>query len=287
MLKRVDRLQMVVSDRDRAADGWARVLGAEPESEDKVHCLGALRSRWRLGSGCVEFLAPDGAGRVQDALASRGPHLFAAGLATEDFDGLMAHLATRGVTPVVESGQAFLDAGQTGGFGMQVVISPDEVLEPVGALDCFYETTLLVNNAAARVADCAALFGLDAANFVPITSADYGYDGSLTLFRAGQLDRFEIVTPTVAEKTMGRFFARCGECYYMAFAESGQLAAIEDKLIVANLGHTVDPAEREPGQAANTLFVHPPALGGMMLGISRRTQAWQWSGRPDWVVPPK
>jgi hypothetical protein len=36
---------------------------------------------------------------------------------------------------------------------------------------------------------------------------------------------------------------------------------------------------------ANTLFLHPSALGGPMLGLSRPTQAWQWSGHPERVEP--
>ncbi len=41
-----------------------------------------------------------------------------------------------------------------------------------------------------------------------------------------------------------------------------------------------EPAHED---AIDSMFLHPDALGGMMLGISRQTQAWSWSGRPDWV----
>ena len=221
MLKRVDRLQVVVPDRDQAAAPWASVLGAEREGEDRVHCLGAMRSTWRLGTGRVEFLSPDGTGMVQDALAARGAHLFAAGFSTDRLGALTKHLEELGIEPALEAGQAFLGAGQTGGFGMQVVISLDEELEPVGAIDTFYEATLLVHDVPTRVAQCAGIFDLDTDNFVPIRSAEYGYEGVLTLFRAGQLHRFEMITPTDPQKTMGRYFARFGECYYMAFGESG------------------------------------------------------------------
>ena len=285
MLKRVDRLQLVVPDRKEAAAGWANILGAEPESEDRVACLGALRSRWRLGNGRVEFLSPDGAGPVADALAARGAHLFAAGLSTEDFDGLMAHLSGLGISPAVEKGQAWLDDRQTGGFGMRVVISADEDLPAVGAIDTFYETTLLVEDAAGCAAQCARIFNLDAGNFVPISSDDYGYTGTLTLFRAGHLHRFEVITPTDSGKTMGRFFKRFGERYYMGFAESGELELIEARVKAHHGGFTVDPPDRPEGRIADTIFLHPDVLGGMMLGVSRRTMAWQWSGQPDKVEP--
>jgi hypothetical protein len=35
---------------------------------------------------------------------------------------------------------------------------------------------------------------------------------------------------------------------------------------------------------ADNLFIHPKALGGMMLGVSRATHAWTWSGHPERVV---
>lgn len=283
MLKRVDRLQLVVPDRDKAATGWAKILGAELESEDRIDCLGARRSRWRVGAGRVEFLSPDGTGSVADALAARGAHLFAAGVSTDDFDGLMAHLDGLRIAPTLESGQAHLSAAETGGFGVRVAISRDEDLESVGLLDFFYETTVLVQDATERVTRCAKTFNLNEANFVPISSADYGYDGALTLFRANHLHRFEVITPNVATKTMGRYFSRFGQCYYMGFAESGQLAVIEERARAEGLGYTADPSERLGGRGADTLFLHPGTLGGVMLGISRRTMAWQWSGQPDKV----
>ena len=40
------------------------------------------------------------------------------------------------------------------------------------------------------------------------------------------------------------------------------------------------------GPAPDGMFLHPKALGGVMMGISRTSHAWSWSGHPDWVVPP-
>jgi hypothetical protein len=82
---------------------------------------------------------------------------------------------------------------------------------------------------------------------------------------------------------MGRFFARAGAAFYMAFAESGALAAIEARARERGDGITLVPPERPAGRAADTAFLHPPALGGMMLGLSRPTMAWQWSGHPERV----
>jgi hypothetical protein len=84
---------------------------------------------------------------------------------------------------------------------------------------------------------------------------------------------------------MGRFFARFGEAFYMAFAESHSLAAIEDRAREFGAGFTLAPPKQHRPGGADTVFLHANALGGMMLGISRPTQAWQWSGHPGRVEP--
>ena len=161
MLKRIDRLQMAVPDRAAVASCWRKLLGAEPAGEGRVACLAALRTRLRLGNGFVELLEPDGAGRIADAVAKRGAHLYAAGAATDDVAALVAHLRSQGIDPAEEEGQAFVDPTPAGEVGFRVVVSRDEELEPVGDVDFFYETTLLVGDAGAAAERCASMFGLD------------------------------------------------------------------------------------------------------------------------------
>jgi hypothetical protein len=282
MLTRIDRVQLAVPDRSAAARGWVALLGAEHAGDDFLPGLGARRSRYRLGNGFVELLEPDGDGDVADAVSVRGAHLFAAGAATADVASLLAHLRERGVAPHEEAGQLHIDAERTGGHGLRVVISPDQELEPVGAVDGLYEVTNLVRDAKAASANCADLFGLDTSAFVPIDSSHYGYEGSLTLFHPDRLHRFEVITPRIPENTMGRFFMRWGECLYMAFAESVELTRIEERAAREKVGFTaVPPAEGRAGDGPDTIFLHPPAVGGMMLGISRRHHAWTWSGHPE------
>ena len=282
MLERIDRLQLAVPETGAAAEGWLTLLAAEPAGEDKIAGLGARRRRLRLGQGWLELLEPDGAGPVADAVARRGAHLFAAGASTRDLDGLLARIRERGADPLVEGGQAFLEPAATGGHGLRLVLSRDEALPAVGAVDFFYEVTNLVHDARKATAECVELFGLDPSAFVPIDSGHYGYDGTLTLFDPERLDRFEMITPRVPKNTMGRFIAKQGECLYMAFAESGELAAIEERARQSGAGYTAEPsAEKREGAAADTVFLHPPALGGMMLGISGPKVAWRWSGHPE------
>ncbi|MCZ6783922.1 MAG: VOC family protein [Proteobacteria bacterium] len=282
MLCRIDRVQMVVPDRAAAAAGWEAILGAEHHGDDRVACLSARRSRYRLGDGWIELLEPDGVGPVADAMAARGGHLFAAGASTRDLEGLVVRLRERGAEPALENGQAHLDPSATGGHGLRLVLSPEEPLPPVGAIDGLYEVTHLVRDAAAAVERCVELFGLDPGAFVPIESKHYGYAGTLTLFDPDRLHRFEVITPNDPARTMGRFFARSGETFYMAFAETGQLGDIEQR---AGERRAACTPVRVDGEL-QTLFLHPPVLGGMMLGLSRRNHAWTWSGSPERAQSP-
>ncbi|MBV9331640.1 MAG: hypothetical protein JOZ55_08820, partial [Alphaproteobacteria bacterium] len=129
------------------------------------------------------------------------------------------------------------------------------------------------------------LFGLESSRFADITSETFGYSGVLTLFREGALHRFEVITPLDQSKTMGRYHAREGASFYMAFAESARMAHIERKAKASAAGITVDrPKTRDERRTADQLWLHPSALGGAMLGISRPSMAWRWSGRPERVV---
>jgi len=282
VLTRIDRVQMAVSDAGAAAAPWQALLGAEPDGHDRVDALGARRRRLRLGSGCVELLEPDGTGPVAEAVERRGAHLFAAGAATPDVAALGARLREQGVEAQEESGQLFVSPGALGIPGLRMVISADAPREPVGAASGFYEVTDLVHDAPAAVSRLASVFGLDAEAFVPIRSKPYGYEGTLTLFHPERLDRLELITPNDASNTMGRFFGRFGESLYMAFCECPDLAAVEERAREHGAGHTsVPPPAKRSGEPPHTVFLHPSALGGMMLGLSAPGVAWRWSGRPE------
>jgi len=288
MLTAIDRVQMAVPDAGRVAALWQGILGAEPAGQDRLALLGAKRTALRLGRGWLELLEPDGAGPVADAVARRGGHMFAAGASAPDLAALRARLVANGRTPAEEGGQLFLDAAGTGIDGLRLVLSAAQDLPAVGDIDFLYEATLLAPDHRGDTARFAALFGLDADVFVPITSERFGYTGTLTLFHRDRLHRFEVITPTDMDLTMGRFLARQGPVLYMAFAETPRLSAIEARIAERHPperpGMTVDrPAGRRADQVADQIWVHPPTLGGMMLGLSRPSMAWSWSGHPERV----
>jgi len=282
VLLRIDRVQLAVPDRAVAARGWVDLLGAEHDGDDRIAVLNALRTRYRIGSGFVELLEPDGAGVVARAVSQWGGHLFAAGASVADVSAASARLSERGVEPRLDAGQIHLDPAATGGRGLRLVISPDEPHPVVGAVSGFYEVTNLVHDVKLACERLVDLFGLDPAAFVPIESREFGYDGTLTLFDSDRLDRFEAITPRVPGNTMGRFFVKRGESLYMAFAECAELAIVEARLRERGAGFTAVPPESHRDlRGAHTVFLHPPVLGGMMLGLSRPGYAWTWSGSPE------
>jgi hypothetical protein len=284
MLNKIDRVQIAVPDVDSAMRGWIDLLDAEPDGRDRVAGLRASRHRLRVGTGIVEFLTPDGAGIVADAVAARGAHLFAAGASSPDFEALAARLRARGLSPLSENGQLHLSERETGIAGFRLVLSPAAARPRVGLIDFLYEATILSADTVGLTRQLNDLLGLDERNYTEIKSEVFGYDGTLTLFEKGRLDRFEVITPTRKGTTMERYFSKFGQGLYMAFAETPDMRAIEDRAMAAGAGFTVDrPSDRAAEKPADQIWLHPRSLGGMMLGLSRPTMAWTWSGAPERV----
>lgn len=274
----VDRIQLAVHDRPAAAAAWVKLLDAAVVREDRVAALGCRRTVLAVGTSEVELLEADGPGPVHEA----GPGLFAAGFATGDLPGLTDHLRSHGVELASEGDQVFIAADALDSQGLRVVLSPAAERSRQGLLSRLYEVTNLVQHPKAWCERFAKLFGLDIGTFVPIRSENFGYDGTLTLFRAGELDRVEIIHPYDLDKTMGRFFAKRGPCLYMCYGESDRADDIRERARTHAASHWTGP---DDDKAVDGLFLHPSSLGGVMLGVSRTTYAWTWSGSPDRVEP--
>ena len=283
MLREVDRLLVATPDSERAATAWRSILGAEEVLRERATSLAAVRRVIRVGRSDIEFLEPDGAGPVAEALSRRGrAHVFAAGASASDPDAV-AKTAKAAGAKVEADGARHLVTLQIEGAPIRFVISPEEERAPAGRLDFLYEATVLAADQAGAVAKIRDAFGLDEKVFTTITSEIFGYTGVLTLFRAGQLHRFEVITPIERDKTMGRYHAREGACFYMGFAEAPDLIDIEKR--IAPGGLTIDrPEGRRDDQSPDQIWIHPPTLGGVMLGVSRPTMAWMWSGHPERVA---
>lgn len=282
MLTRVDGIQVAVTDRREVVAAFARLLGAEVVREDRVACLGAERTVLRLGTSEVEVLEPDGVGRIASWLGRMGAGLYGAGFASPDPQALAAHWRALGRACVAEGDQLFLASEASDLPGLNAVVSQLEERESIGLVRGLYEVTLLASDHEKIAWRAAEVFALDAERFHPIRSEPYGYEGILTLFREDALDRIEVVTPFDDTRTMGRFFRRQGPRLYMAYAESDDPAAIRERLLEHAPRDWTGPRDaRKP----DNLYLHPKALAGVLLGVSRTSFAWIWSGHPERVVP--
>jgi len=282
----IDRVQLAVSDRVAAAEGWVNILDAIHLRDDAVECLNARRSVYQVGRSEVEFLEPNGEGVIANSLKTVGrSHLFAGGVASSDLEGLISNVESQNIACIQEGGQAHVIYKEDGQNDIHFVLSQAADRESVGLLDYLYEATILVDEYQPLGDAVSRIFDSNADGYCPINSSKFKYDGYLTLFNPDELHRFEVIKPTSDETTMGRFHVRRGRAFYMAFAETPHMLEIEKRAKDANAGITVErPEGRAESEMADSMFLHPPALGGMMLGLSRPTQAWSWSGDPDRVV---
>ena len=81
---------------------------------------------------------------------------------------------------------------------------------------------------------------------------------------------------------MGRFATKRGQSIYMCYAETDDVPGIIERLERRGARF----ARRRDEQNPEGLFVHPSALHGVLLGISRTNLAWLWSGRPELARAP-
>ena len=277
MLTRVDRVQVSTNEPDMVAGKWVQLLDAREVSRDKITALAANRITLDVGDCQVEVLSPDGEGRVQAHLRANLGGPFAVGFATQELDKLRIKLADQHTGFKSEGDQIFMDENDLAIAGLRLVVSQDKSRHRQVLMQNLYEVTHLTAEAQDAANTFAQVFGLNAEHFVPIKSDNYGYQGCLTLVNPDELDRIEIINPYDLDKTMGRFFARFGPSLYMCYGECDNLPLLRSRL--EELAPNDWTGAREGH--LDGLFIHPKALGGVMLGVSRSTFAWSWSGSPD------
>jgi len=276
MLTYVDRMQLAVRDRDEAASTFAAILGAERVRDDELPLYGAGRTVVQAGTSEFELLSPAGDGAIHDHLARWGEGIFAAGFSTPDLGALTSRLSDYGVTWREHGDQAFVEPDQTP--GMRMVLSPEAKRPPVGLVSWLYEATNVIDDHVGAADFYAKTFGLNPTRFSPIASDQYGYTGQLLLFDPpDRLDRIELSQITDASRAMGRFHTKRGQSVYMCYVETPDVAAI--------IGRLEERQARWAGRSDDPnpegLFIHPTALHGMLMGVSRTNLAWNWSGRPE------
>jgi catechol 2,3-dioxygenase-like lactoylglutathione lyase family enzyme len=274
MIERVDRVLLAVRDRTAAVSTFADILGARLVREDKVPLYAATRSVVQAGESEFELLEPAGDGAVSRHLERWGEGIFGAGFATGDLPALARHLDDSGVRFSSLGSQLFIEPDQT--RGMRTVIQDSVQRQPVGLISHLYEVTNIVADHEEAAGFYARAFGLDRSRFSPINSERWGYAGTLTLFNPpARLDRIELTQISAPSLAMGRFFARRGPSVYMCFVETPDTGPIRERLDARGARYTADL------DYSASMFIHPTALHGMLMGISVTNQAWLWSGRPE------
>jgi hypothetical protein len=282
MITRIDRIVLAVHDRHATADVWRRLFGSELVREDRVPSLAAQRSVLRVGESELEVIEPHGIGTTAQFISRFRTPIFAVGFAVRDLGAAQANLDARAIHHVREGNQLLLSGEWVGVPALRVVLTQDEKRQPAGLLSRIYEATLLHQQHQRAARQLATVFELNPRNFAPIRSAPYGYEGTLAFFDPDRLDRIETVTPCDRNKTMGRFFARQGPSLYMFYAEARDTVALRERLLEHAASAWTGVLE---GAVPDNLFVHPKALHGALLGVSRESVAWTWSGHPERVRP--
>lgn len=282
MLDRVDRVQIAVTDRAKAAATYRSLLGAQVAHESSSAYLGARRTVMAVGESEMELCSPDGEGRLAELLRKRGEGLIGAGFSTHDPELLRQRIAALGYAPIQDDGQFYLEPEHH--FGMRFVISKSKPRVRVGPMSYLYEVTnTLTSDWRLAANQYAAMFGLDPTRFSAIHSTRFKYDGTLTLFNPpDRLDRIEISQINTSESAMGRWAQKFGDSMYMCYLESHDLPDVIARLNENRVRWT--PRSGNQAIEHDGLWVHPSALHGLLLGVSRSTLAWHWSGRPELVI---
>src|SRR5262245_57843423 len=280
MLERIDRVWLTARNADAMANRWCGVLEPERVAHGPVPELAAERVVVQVGESEVEILQPVGDGPVATHLQTGRGGVFAAGASTKDLAALGKRLAAHGVAAQPIGDRLWVDDTALGVPGLRFVLSQSRQRRRVGLVNGLYEVTHLTADAVHAARAIADTFGLNAENFVPIRSEQYGYDGSLTLFAPTALHRIETIHPFDRSKTMGRYFDRFGPSLYMCYVETDDIATLRARLERLAPNDWTGSANDDNG-----LFINPRALGGVMVGVSRTSYAWTWSGHPEWVRP--
>jgi hypothetical protein len=287
MMDRVDRIQLAVTDVAAAIKSFKTIFDAEVLREDKSKYLGAHRTILAFGESEVELCAADGSGRTADFVASRKGHggLMTAGLSCNEPERLKAHIEALGFE-CTQDGDQFYMAPEDH-FGMSFVISKTYPRRRVGLASFLYEVTnTLVTDWRFAAAHFAGLFQLEARNFTAIGSAGFGYEGTLTLFnKPNQLDRIELSQVVNQDTAMGRWVGRQGDSLYMCYCQTHDIQTLAERFREAGVRWT--PKGGDPATESDGMWTDPRDMHGLLMGVSRDTLGWDWSGHPEAVDPPR
>lgn len=282
MLNTVDRILVAVHSLDEAEKNYTDVLAARAAGEFDSAFLNARVRRLTVGSSEVELCQPVGEGAVRAHLEQFGEGLVFGGVTVGDIAACERQLEANAVGFVRADDRLYLDSSSLHGLPLVVSATGSTPRNRVpGPIEFLYELTMVLRSPWQEVASrYAAGLGLDPARMVDISFPRFGYDGTLMMFDPDRLDRIELSEAHDPAFAMGRFSARRGDALYMCYAQTDDLQGVIDRLEGRSARwtrRTQTPRERDG------LWIHPSALNGVLMGVSRHSLAWQWSGRPERV----
>lgn len=280
MLDYVDRILVAVRSLDAAESNYSNILAARRIEDFESQWLNARSRRMQLGATQVELCEPRGDGIAQKHLDQWGEGLMYGGVSTPDLDAFTRHLEAHQVRFTESDGRIYLEPSNL--YNMPLVVSKTaRNARGEGPVEFLYELTMVLNSSwqdvAARYADG---LGLQPERNVGITFERFGYVGTLMMFDPDRLDRIELSEAHDPAFPMGRFSAKRGDALYMCYVQTDDLADVISRLEKHGQRYTrrtQTPVERDG------LWIHPSALNGVLIGVSRHSLAWQWSGRHDRV----
>ncbi|MCX5592075.1 hypothetical protein [Alcaligenes endophyticus] len=282
MFSKVDRILVAVNDLDIAQKNYEDILAAVHVGDSKSVYLNATVRTMAIGGSEVELCCPLGPGLTQSRLNTKGEGLFIGGVETTNLSSFEDQLKQQKVGYVREGDRLYPDPTALYQLPLAVSQASQRIRQP-GPVDDLYELTMVLksnwNTVAQHYAD---VLGLNREHEVGITFERFGYEGNLMKFNPDALDRIELSEAHDPAYPMGRYTAKHGDALYMCYIETNDLADIIQRLESKKAPYTrrtTTPVERDG------LWIHPAVLNGVLLGVSRRTLAWGWSGDPKRIEP--
>lgn len=284
MLKSIDRILVAVNELEGAEKNYRDVLGATPVTEFESRHLNAWVRRLALGSTEVELCMPLGAGPVEVHLQQFGEGLMRGGVTTDDLRAFGQFLGERNVRFTEADGRLYPDSADLHGLPLVVSAAPSvAAARAAGPVEFLYELTMVLSSPWQDVANAYVnRLGLQRERMVDITFKRFGYEGTLMMFDPQRLDRIELSEAHDPAYPMGRFSAKRGDAFYMCYVQTDDLADVIQRLQSHKHRFT---RRTDTSQERDGLWIHPSALNGVLMGVSRTSLAWGWSGQPGRVQP--
>lgn len=282
MFNTVDRILVAVRSLNEAEQNYTHVLAAQVVGEFDSDFLNARVRRMAIGHSEVELCEPKGDGPVRTHLDRFGEGLLRGGVTATDLAACEQQLKANAVRFTRADDRLYLDSADLHGLPLAVSAQVQTARPRTpGPIEFLYELTMVLRSPwQAVAARYNAALGLQAERMVDISFPRFGYDGTLMLFDPDRLDRIELSEAHDPAFAMGRFSAKRGDDLYMCYVQTDDLQAVIDRLDQRGCRWT---RRTQTPQERDGLWIHPSALNGVLMGVSRHSLAWQWSGRPDRV----